>query len=301
MHQKVFIEHLQFERRYSEHTIKAYKMDLAQFTDFMQTTYEITDLTATDHNHIRSWIVALLGKDTSTRAIRRKLSTLKAYYKYLLGHDWIERDPMQKVIAPKMMKERLPVFIHEDHLKQFFDQVEFETDYSGQRNRMIFELLYGTGMRRSELIQLTLSDLDLANQVIKVNGKGGKQRLVPCVSYLQSALQEYLAIRRANFPKTEESALFLTDKGKVMYPKLVYNIVKKYLSLVVNIERRSPHVLRHTFATHLSDNGAELNAVKELLGHSSLAATQIYTHNSIEKLKRVYQQAHPKAKNKNKP
>lgn len=294
MHQTAFIEHLRLELRVSEHTIKAYANDLRQFSDFVITSFEIEDISKAEGKHVRSWIVNMIEEGKSTRTVHRKLSTLKAFYKYLLRQEYIELDPMQKVVAPKMSK-RLPVFIHQDHMEQLFDQIEFEQDYSGQRNLIILELLYGTGIRRSELIQLTLADIDFGNQVIKVEGKGGKQRLVPCTTHLQTVLKQYIKLRHTAFPETDELALFLTDKGKVMYPKLVYNIVKKYLSLVTNIERKSPHVLRHTFATHLSDNGAELNAVKELLGHSSLASTQVYTHNSIEKLKRVYRQAHPKA------
>lgn len=289
-----FVQYLKFEKRASEHTLAAYQTDLNQFEDFLKTTYEQENINEADAAQIRAWIVELLSRDISTNSIHRKLATLKSYFKFLQAQEVIEYNPMLKVIAPKRGK-RLPTFIHQDHLQTLFDEVEFPATYSGQRNRLVLEFLYCTGMRRSELINLKLQNIDYSSRVIKVEGKGGKQRLIPFTVHLERVLERFIALRNEAFPTTERQEILLTDRGKPMYPKLVYNIVRRYLSLVTTVDQRSPHVLRHSFATHLSDNGAELNAVKELLGHSSLAATQIYTHNTIEKLKNAYKLAHPKA------
>ena len=231
------------------------------------------------------------------RSINRKLSTLKTYFKFLKRRKEIQENPMLKVIAPKVGK-RLPVVVKEVELENLFEKINFGEGYAAVRDEMVMEMLYSTGMRRSELINLTPNDLDFFNDQVKVLGKGNKERLIPFARPLADRLKNYLEIRKDEFELGATGSLFLTAKGKKMYPKLVYNLVKKYLSQITTVEQRSPHVLRHSFATHLSNNGADLNAIKELLGHSSLAATQVYTHNSIEKLKRVYQQAHPKAKKK---
>jgi len=208
----------------------------------------------------------------------------------------LEKDPMLKVITPKVGK-RLPVFVEEAPLQRLLEDVSFGNDFIGLRDRLIMDLFYQTGIRRSELIQLQISDIDFEGQAIKVLGKGNKERLIPINRDIRLQIENYLALRKTTFPNILElGQLFLTKKGKPLYPKLVYNLVKKYLSIVTTQEARSPHILRHSFATHLSNNGADLNAIKELLGHSSLAATQVYTHNSIERLKQIYQQAHPKAK-----
>ncbi len=292
-----FFQYLEYEKRFSAHTIRAYRTDVQQFWKFAQETYSLTSFPEVGHSHIRAWIVDLLAKDIAARTIHRKLSTLKSLFRFLLREGRIEQNPMLKVIAPKTGK-RLPVFIQAQHLKQLFEAIPFEDTFSDQRNKLLLELLYGTGIRRSELMQLTLQDVDQTQRILKIKGKGGKERLVPYGEHLAKAFAAYLEHRRETFPSTAYPEIFLTDKGKPMYPKLVYNIVHRYLSQVTRVEQRSPHVLRHSFATHLSDNGAELNAIKELLGHSNLAATQIYMHNSIEKLKKVYQQAHPKGQSK---
>ncbi len=297
MHKETFVQYLKYEKRASEHTLLAYETDLNQFSDFLKQTYDLTSISKADASQIRAWTVHLLTQDISTNTIHRKLATLKSYFKFLRYRELIKRDPMQKVIAPKKGK-RLPTFIHENHLHQLFDEVDFGTGFKGQRNRLVLEILYCTGMRRSEIIDLKLENIDYASRVFKVAGKGGKQRLVPFTAFLERNIEAYLPLRAEAFPSVTINNLLLTDRGKPLYPKLVYNIVHRYLSLVTTVEQRSPHVLRHSFATHLSDNGAELNAVKELLGHSSLAATQIYTHNTIEKLKKAYKQAHPKAERK---
>jgi len=295
MKQDSFFKYIKFERRLSDRTITVYLSDLDQFLSYIKDNLGLTSIAEVSHFHIRSWIVNLLGEGLSPRSVNRKLSTLKTYFKFLTRQGEIQQNPMNKVIAPKAGK-RLPVFVPETQLDDLFNKVGFPNDYSSQRDRMILRLLYGCGLRRSELIGLKLSDIDLVSQHLQINGKGNKQRLVPLIGVLRKEIREYLALR-AEFARGDTGGVvFLTDKGRPLYPKFVYNLVNRYLSLVTTLDQRSPHVLRHSFATHLSDNGADLNAIKTLLGHSSLAATQVYTHNSVEKLKRVYQQAHPKAR-----
>ncbi len=295
MQKETFINYLQYEKRFSTHTIIAYEHDLEQFATFLQDTYSLTSMLEVRHSHIRSWVIDLLQKHLTTRSLRRKLSTLRAYFRFLLKQGDIAQNPMLKVNLPKIGK-RLPMYLQTAEINQLLDQMEWGNDYADQRNKLILSLFYHTGMRRAELIGLKLQDIDANARVLKVLGKGNKERLVPFGMELAQQLRQYLEVRQAHFPDNTAPPLFLTNKGAPLYPKLVYNIVNRYLSMVSTIEQRSPHVLRHTFATHLANNGADLNAVKELLGHASLAATQIYTHNSIEKLKQVYQKAHPKAK-----
>jgi len=289
-----FFQYLKYEKRFSEHTIQAYRTDVQQFWKFAEETYGLTSFPEVGHTHIRAWVVELLANDRTTRTVHRKLSTLKSLFRFLLRQNVVEQNPMLKVVAPKSGK-RLPVFVQAQHLEQLFEHIPFDDTFTDQRNKLVLELLYSSGIRRSELMRLKLQDVDLTQRILKIKGKGGKERLVPFGESLGQSFQTYLTHRQETFPETEHLEIFLTDKGEPLYPKLVYNIVHNYLSLVTTVEQRSPHVLRHSFATHLSDNGAELNAIKELLGHSNLAATQIYMHNSIEKLKKVYQQAHPKA------
>ncbi len=296
MEQNTFLQYLAYEKRFSLHTVKAYQNDLEQFFSFLSQQYGgLPAIKAVEPFHIRSWIVHLIQQKLAHRSVNRKLSTLKTYFKFLNKRGHLAKNPMLKVIAPKVGK-RLPIFIKEQNLAKLFEEVEFKNNYTGLRDRTILELLYSTGMRRAELIGLKVEDVDLVQNQLKVLGKGNKERILPLGKKIHQTLSNYLTERAVYWEDKDERALFLTDKGKVLYPKLVYNLVKKYLSLVTTVEQRSPHVLRHSFATHLSDHGADLNAIKELLGHANLAATQIYTHNSIEKLKKVYQQAHPKAK-----
>lgn len=295
MHKAIFLQYLQYEKRFSENTILAYRKDVEQFIAFLKETYSLALVNEVRHFHIRSWVIDLLEQGLTPRTIRRKLSTLKTYFRFLLKHKQIEENPMLKVVIPKVGK-RLPVHVQEHEMAQLFERAAFTEDFPGQRDRTMLELLYATGMRRAELLGLRLQDVDFGQRVIRVLGKGKKERLIPFGTALREQLQAYLDVREATFPDNGEAHLLLTDKGAKLYPKFVYNTVKRYLSLVTTLEQRSPHVLRHSFATHLSNNGADLNAIKELLGHANLAATQIYTHNSIEKLKKVYQQAHPKAK-----
>lgn len=290
-----FLKYLEFEKRYSFHTVSAYENDLKQFSVYLETVYGVSDTIKTEFFHVRSWIVELMSQKVSARSINRKLSTLKSYFKYLQLRELIDVSPMQKVIAPKAGK-KLPVFLNNKQTEFLSEQILFENSFSGKRDQLILEMFYATGMRRAELINLKLSDIDFKANRLTVLGKGNKERIIPFGESLKRTLFSYIEQRKLDFPENESHNLLLTNKGGPVYPKLVYNTVKKYLSQVTTLEKRSPHVLRHTFATHLMDEGADLNAVKELLGHSSLAATQVYTHNSIEKLKRAYKQAHPKAK-----
>jgi integrase/recombinase XerC len=289
-----FLRYLQYEKRFSLYTIEAYRTDLLQFTTYLQNQYEIADPTLILHIHIRSWAVSLMEQKSAASTIRRKLSTLKSYFRYLQREKIIPRSPMLQVSLPKLGK-RLPAVVPEQNLAQLLDPIETPTDYLSMRDQVIIELLYLTGMRRAELLGLKVSDLNMHAQTIKVLGKGNKERLIPISHATATLLKQYLHLRAEAFAGTSETALLLTHQGKPAYPKLVHRIVNTYLSTVTTQEKRSPHVLRHSFATHLSDHGADLNAIKELLGHSSLAATQIYTHHSIERLKKIYQQAHPKS------
>lgn len=296
MREKSFLQYLQYEKRFSPNTLAAYSKDLEQFLFYIREEPGLASVAEVGHVHIRAWIVQLISQGLSARTANRKLSTLKAYFRFLLRRRYLDADPTAKVSAPKVGK-RLPGSLKKGEMRQLFEQLEFEEGYGGARARMILELLYSTGMRRSEAIGLQIKDIDFSNLQIRILGKGGKERLAPFSRALADNLQAYLQDRETAFPQTTAPQLFLTDKGKPMYPKLMYNIVRKYLSAVTSNSNRGPHALRHSFATHLSENGAGLNAIKALLGHSSLASTQAYTHNSAERLKQVYRKAHPKAGN----
>lgn len=264
-----------------------------QFITFLD-TYSLTSVTEVRHTHIRAWIVDMMQHEVSARSVNRKLSCLKTYFNFLQKRQHIVANPMAKVVAPKMSK-RLPTTVPERNLELLFDQMEWGSGFLGVRDRAILELLYNTGMRRSELVNMKVSDIDFGSYRVKVLGKGNKERLIPFGKNLGDILRGYLEMRAQTFPANIKHDLFLTKKGDPLADSAVYQIVKKQLSFVTSQDKRSPHVLRHSFATHLSENGADLNAIKELLGHASLSATQIYTHNSVEKLKKVYEQAHPKS------
>ncbi len=295
-----YIDYLRFEKRYSAHTILAYHTDLDDFTKFLSLQYSISDLLQADHNLIRSWLIYLIDHKISSRSINRKLSSLKSFYRYCQKLGLIKNSPMLKVVAPRTSKQ-LPVFLTRQNLEEIFSKVEFTPDYEGLRDKMIITLFYATGIRKTELVQILTSDLDLDKGTLKVLGKRKKERIVPIGDNVISLLEEYLDSRNKFLFENQPSAqnnnhsLFVTSTCLPVYPRLVYNIVHKYLSLIASNSKLSPHVLRHTFATHMLDDGADLNAIKEILGHSSLAATQVYTHNTIEKLKTIYKQAHPRA------
>ncbi len=287
-----FCDYLSHQKRYSPHTITAYKKDLEQFKQFLLTNFELENLKEANSSIIRSWIVQLIEDGVSTRSINRKISTLKSFYKYLLKNKEIEVSPLLKVVTPKT-STRLPVFVGENEMSKLFSEIEYENNFEGIRNKLILELLYSTGIRLTELVNLKLSSIDNSNSTIKVIGKRNKERIIPFGKNLNESIFNYLIERQKITPS--ENNLFLTKVGKNIYPKLVYRIVNHYLSIITTVSKKSPHVLRHTFATHMLNNGADLNSIKEILGHANLSATQVYTHNTIEKLKNIHKQAHPKA------
>lgn len=288
-----FLQYLQFEKRFSRHTLAAYRKDLEQFVAFLQSTYGLSAPEEVAHLHIRSWMVHLVEQGLTSRSVNRKLSCLKTYFRFLQKSEAIRSNPMSKVVSLKTGR-RLPAVVKEQSLSILFDQVDFGPGFPGARDRLILELLYCTGMRRSELAGLCLPDLDLAAGRVRVFGKGARERLIPLASHLPGLLKAYLLLRKEAFAEAG-GELLLTDTGRPAGADFIYRKVRKYLSMVTTLDQRSPHVLRHSFATHLSNRGAELNAVKALLGHASLAATQVYMHNSIERLQEVYRRAHPKA------
>ncbi len=287
-----FIQYLLVERRYAQHTLTAYKSDLEQFFIFINQTYGELDIQVISHQHIRSWVVDLVNSNHSNRSVNRKLSTLKSFYKFLLKENVLSENPMEKVTAPKMSK-RLPVFVEERQIEELLNASFFDDSFEGFRDRLMLEILYSCGLRRSELNNLTWQQVDFHLKQIKVLGKGGKERIIP--------IDPSLIVRLVQFQEQQKTLeihspfLFTTRVGELLNAKSIYSIVKHYLSRIPGLEKKSPHVLRHTFATHLSNHGADLNAIKELLGHSNLAATQVYTHNSIEKLKKTFKQAHPRS------
>ena len=287
-----YLSYLRYEKRYSEHTVSAYERDLIQYSDFCRVIG--FEEMALDHKSIRLWIVQLLETQHNPRSVNRKISSLRNYIRFLIRDGKLNFDPLTKIIRPKTNK-RNPLFIEESKLNSMLDTFEFGDDYTGTRNRLIIELLYQTGMRRSELVSLTVFSFDNSASLIKVVGKRNKERLIPIGDELKLMLEKFMEVRSAFFPGSPETSLFLTEEGKPVYPKLIYRIVTEFLNCVTTLSKKSPHVLRHSFATHLLNQGADMNAIKELLGHANLSATQVYTHNTFEKLKEVYNKAHPRA------
>jgi integrase/recombinase XerC len=289
MSKNKFIIYLSSEKRFSEHTVKSYTTDLNQFTTFLADEFQITDdIDEVRFQIIRTWIASLLEKGVNPRSVNRKISTLKSYFKFLIREGVIVENPMMKVVAPKS-KKRLPVFIEEDQIESLLNEVQFEGGFIGERNKLIIELFYVTGIRLSELINIKISDIDFQNQLIKVLGKRNKERLIPLSSSVLVGLSNFIEKNQQN------QFLFTNLDGKKLYTKLVYRLVNKCIGEISSVNKKSPHILRHTFATHMLNNGADINAIKELLGHANLSATQVYTHNTIDKLKTVYKQAHPRA------
>ncbi len=295
MHEKAYYTYLEYQKRYSAHTIAAYQNDIEQFVLYLNSTFDIVDVLDVTHVHIRSWVVHLMQGNIKPRSINRKLSCLNSLYKFLIRRKVVKINPLRKVQGPKESK-KLPSYVKQSNLEKLFKQIAFEDTFAGIRDRAVLYTLYATGLRRAELISLKRTSFDFANNQLKVLGKRNKERIVPYGQGLADMLTAYIKTRDAEFSSNLQDSFFVTNRGEELYPKFVYNLVKKYLSSVTTVDQRSPHTLRHSFATHLSNNGADLNSIKELLGHSSLTATQIYTHNSIEKLKEVYKKAHPKAK-----
>lgn len=289
--QEKFIEYLKVERRYSVHTLKAYETDLTQCWRFLESGGCET-LEEVNHQLLRSWLVELHDQ-ISARAVNRKLSALGRFYKWLEVEGFVESNPTLKLARPKQSKKVVDV-ISEEELAELFATDCFEDDFEGLRNRLILELLYGTGMRRAEMIGLKISDIDWSRKLLKIIGKRNKERLCPLSPVLISLLEDYIQLRNDRFPEAGDNELLLTSKGLKLYPRFVYGVVKDYLGIVTDKSKRSPHVLRHSFATHLLNRGADLNVIKELLGHANLSATQIYTSASLAHLKKVYNQSHPR-------
>ena len=287
-----FIDYLRFEKRYSAHTILAYQTDLEQFFAYLQSQYDGINILEINTPMIKSWLAEIKGDEISSRSIKRKISSLKSFFKFHLKHGHIKVSPVATIIAPKISK-RLPSFVEERDMNTLLNTLDFEDNWEGKTERLVLLTFYHTGIRLSELINLPIQQIDFHYNQIKVLGKGNKERIIPITSELVQSLQQYM-LERMTIP-SEFNTLFITEKGKTLSRSRVYKLVKLNIGKVSTIHKKSPHVLRHTFATHLMNNGAELNAVKELLGHTSLAATQVYTHNSIEKLKDAYKKAHPKA------
>lgn len=288
-----FLSFLRFERNYSEKTVRSYGIDLERFEEYLKGVDEELDFTGVDADLVRGWVLRLMEQGYATTSVNRKLSSLRSFYQYLLRKRIIEKDPMATVKGPKN-KKPLPVFVRDEEMSRLLDEQEWKTGLEGLRNRLIVEMFYVTGMRLSELINLKDGDVDFSAQVMKVTGKRNKQRLIPFGEELKKDMNAYLDLRDKEISGSPE-AFFVRKDGKSLYPRMVYLLVRQSLSKVVTLKKKSPHVLRHTFATSMLNNGAELSAVKELLGHESLTTTEVYTHTTFEELKKVYKQAHPRA------
>lgn len=290
--QESFISYLKYEKRCSSHTIKAYKNDLDQFVEFCTNMVGEFNVNKVDSKLVREWIVNLVDQEISARSVNRKITTLKSFYKHLIKLGVSELNPASGLALPKIRK-KLPSFVQEEKLSQLLDNGYFENDFTGTRDKLIISLFYGTGIRLSELIGLKEADIDRKSCVIKVLGKRNKERIIPYPLSINQLIEQYVILKN-NVNCGSAESFFITGKCTPVYEKLVYRIVTQNLSKVTLLEKKSPHVLRHTYATHLLNNGADLNAVKELLGHSNLAATQIYTHTTFKKLHDIYKQAHPR-------
>ena len=290
-----FISYLRLEKNYSDHTVRAYQKDIETFAQFCSEHHGEENIIGISYPLIRNWIVALSDQDISNRSINRKISSLQAYYKFLLKIGEISVSPLIKHRALKTSK-KVEVPFSENEMEVILSEIPFTDDFEGERDKLIIELLYTTGMRRTELVNLKINDVDFSSQVIKVLGKRNKERIIPIIPSTIEQIKTYLSKRSELENVTDSSFLILTKEGLKIYETLVYRTINKYFSLVSPKVKKSPHILRHTFATHLLNRGADLNSVKELLGHSSLASTQVYTHNSIAELKKVHQKAHPRNK-----
>ena len=287
-----FIKYLKFEKRLSDHTILSYDNDLKQFESFFKTYSTNKEIKTTDKRAIRSWIVELSLKKLSPKSINRKIATLKSFFKFLIKREVIEINPTTNITSLKT-DQKIPNFLKEKDINFLFDNLILEKNFNGERDMMILELLYGTGIRISELINLKTINIKLPKKEMKIMGKRKKERIIPLHQQIISQIKKYLD--KKNEIKSTHEFLLCTNKGKKLYPMLIYRIVKKHLSSLINSKKYNPHLLRHTFATHILNKGGDLNSIKDLLGHESLAATQIYTHNSIEKLKETFKASHPRA------
>jgi integrase/recombinase XerC len=292
-----FIDYLKFEKRYSSHTIRAYRDDLDQFFSWLEASFGETNLPAISSSFIRSWLASLKEQKITSKSINRKISSLKSFFKYLLRTGRLEKSPMAGIISPKSGK-RLPVYVEEKDMRTLMDNIDFPDDWQGRTERLLIGMFYNTGTRLTELVTLKNGQADVVACTIRVTGKGNKERMIPISEAIRDEIclyQKEKQSRLEQFGLDSAETLFVNDKGKPLYVKYAYLAVRKWLSRVTTLDKKSPHVLRHSFATHLMNHGADLNSVKELLGHSSLAATQLYTHNSIEKLREVHKKNHPRA------
>lgn len=294
MHEQHYFSYLQHEKRNSSLTISAYRNDIESFVAFCRLTNPVFELEDTVSQQVRAWIIDLMENGLKPSSVNRKISALKSVFRFFQKNRFVADNPAKRVVLPKKEKT-LPGFVDQRAMDQFNNKTVFADNFSGWRDRVVIELFYQTGMRRAELLNLKLSDLDDFTRTIKVLGKRNKERLIPASLDLFQTLSIYIECRSEVAKSEAGNVLILTDNGIPAYPRFIYRLVNRYLSLVTLIEKRSPHVLRHTFATHLLNNGAELNSIKELLGHANLAATQVYTHTSFEKLNKIYKQAHPRA------
>lgn len=288
-----FIDHIKFEKRFSPHTIRAYTDDLGTFLGFVKLQFDVDAPTGITASFIRTWMASMTLQKVQPRSINRKISSLNAFFKFCMVQGLMDANPAKAIKVLKTRK-RLPSYVEKDQMERLLEGPYFTTDFSGVTDRLILSILYHTGIRVSELVGLKELQFELTRNQLKVLGKGNKERIIPVHEGLSELVRRYIEEKRHNFPEQTHSNLLLGKKGLPLNARQVYDTVKKYLSLVTTAEKKSPHVLRHSFATHLTGNGAELNAVKELLGHSSLAATQVYTHNSIERLRDIHKKAHPK-------
>lgn len=288
-----FLSHIRYQKRYSPNTLNGYQNDLTSFNDFLITQYEGEGVLTATSNMVRSWLVSLREGDMQPRSINRKISSLKSFYKYLLKEKLVEVSPMGAIISPKTNK-RLPQYVEKKDMDKLMSTEMFTDDFVGKTQQLIMLILYYTGIRRAELLQLKERHIDFGNCTIKVLGKGSKERIIPMNKELLNIIKQYISLK-ADMAYADREILLVKASGKPVTASFVYQTVKQKLSLITTIQKKSPHILRHTFATHLTGNGADLNAVKELLGHASLAATQVYTHNNIEQLKKIHKKAHPKS------
>jgi integrase/recombinase XerC len=288
-----FLDFLESEKRYSQHTLDAYSRDLLQFREYIEVFYSDLPLEEITHQTVRSWMALLMEEGLSARSVNRKISTLRSYFKFLQLHDHILVNPMTKVTAPKMNK-KLPVFVEQKSMEKLFSSDLFDSSFSGKRDELILVLFYETGVRLSELINLEVKNVNFSQNHIKVLGKRNKERIIPVLPQTSALIEEYMTAKDELESTANQDFLLVSDTGQKLNQKLVYSKVNFYLSQVTTLKKKSPHVLRHTFATHMLNNGAKLNSIKELLGHANLAATQVYTHNTIEQLKNIHKQTHPK-------
>lgn len=290
-----YLDYIRYEKRMSANTVQSYEIDLKQFASYVEDAFQLHDVVNADSDIVRTWILTLMEDDISTRSINRKISCLKSFYNYHVKVGHLTVNIMHQVVSPKVSK-RLPQYVEQADMDKLFSADMFENSFEGARDKAIIELFYATGMRLSELLNIKRNDISFPESTVKVLGKRNKERIIPLNKSAQEAVENYLDYYVKKFGEANENfCIFVTSKNKKLYSRYIYNIVRKYLDAVTTIDKRSPHVLRHTFATHMLNNGADINAIKEILGHSSLAATQVYTHNSIEKLKSIYKQAHPRA------